>query len=171
MALVQRLESPGVGGTALASRRCRFVLNTMEVEVRDVADAATVVAIRQTVHHTFSHLVGAWYVRLSAVDTRGRWDLRVRGAFGQHVAGFLAAPPLVAEVVERELRSFLRGVVPPLSARPSRPTLVMRPYRAVRPASSIEWLDRRGRVNQERLERHAPADAALDLPLTKSASR
>jgi hypothetical protein len=100
----------------------------MEVEVCDVADAATIVAIRETVHHTFSHLVGVWHVRLSAVDRRDRWDLRVRGAFGQHVAGFLAAPPLVAEGVERQLRSFLRGVVPPLSAAPARQALVMRPY-------------------------------------------
>ena len=123
-------ESPGAGGRALTSLGRMPVVNSMEVEVCDVADAATVVAITETVHHLFSHLVGAWHVHLSAVDARGRWDLRVRGAFGQHVAGFLAAPDLLVEGVERHLRAFLRGVVPPLSVIPSHPELVMRSYQA-----------------------------------------
>jgi hypothetical protein len=113
MGLRQRNDSPG---TAVETLRRRLpVVNTIEVDVSDVADAAMVLAIRETVHHLFSHLVGAWYVRLSAVDPTGRWDLRIRGAFGHHVAGFLAAPDVLVEGVERHLRAFLRGVVPPLS--------------------------------------------------------
>jgi hypothetical protein len=91
------------------------IVNTMKVEVCDIPDAATVVAIEETVHRALSHLVGAWHVRLSANDRRGRWDFRVSGSFGHHVAKFLAAPHRVVEGVDRQLRSFLRGVVPPLS--------------------------------------------------------
>jgi hypothetical protein len=50
-------------------------------------------------------------VRVSAADEHGNWDLRVRGAFGHHIAPFWASPERVAETVERQLRSFLRGVV------------------------------------------------------------
>jgi hypothetical protein len=103
------------------------VVNTMEVAVCDIDDEVVAAAVRETVHQALSHLVGAWHVRVSAADnTRGRWDFRVRGAFGHHVAGFLAAPHLVVEGVERQLRSFLRGVVPPLSVTQSRPVLVRR---------------------------------------------
>jgi len=129
MGLRQEHDSPGIGGTALESPRRRLpVKNTIEVEVSDVVDAALVVAIEQTVRHRFSHLVGAWYVRLSAVDTPGRWDLRIRGAFGQHVTGFLAGPDYLVEGVERRLLSFLRSVVPPLSVRRTRSSLMIGSY-------------------------------------------
>jgi hypothetical protein len=88
-----------------------FTINTIDVEVHDVPDAATVEAVERTVHTTYSHLVGAWHVRVSAADEHGNWDLRVRGAFGHHIAPFWASPERVAETVERQLRSFLRGVV------------------------------------------------------------
>jgi hypothetical protein len=101
-----------------------FVINTIDVEVRDVTDSAMIVAIRQTVQHTFSHLVGAWSVRVSASDECGRWDLHIRGGFGHHVARFLAVPDRLAERVERRLRAFLQEVVPPFSVMPRRPLLV-----------------------------------------------
>ena len=103
-----------------------FVVNTIHVEVRDVAESAIAVAIEQTVHAAFGHLVGAWHVRVSASTEAGRWDIHVRGGFGHHVAGFLAAPDRLAERVEHRLRAFLRGVVPPLSVVPRRPVLVRR---------------------------------------------
>jgi hypothetical protein len=129
MGLRQRHDSPGTGGTAPESLRRRLpVKNTIEVEVSDVADAALVVAIEEAVHRRFSHLVGTWYVRLSAVDPSGRWDLRIRGAFGHHVTGFLAGPDFLVEGVERRLLSFLRSVVPPLSVRRTSAALLIRSY-------------------------------------------
>jgi hypothetical protein len=101
-----------------------FVLNTVEVEVRGVSDSALVDAVEQTVRHTFSHLVGAWQVRVSASNEPGRWDLRVRGSVGHYVAQFLAVPDRLANSVERRLRAFLRAVVAPLSAVPQRPMLI-----------------------------------------------
>ena len=115
-----------------------FVINTIDVEVRDIADSAMILAIRQTVQHTFSHLVGAWHVRVSASDECGRWDLHIRGGFGHHVAKFQAVPARLAERVARSLRAFLQGVVPPLSVVPRRPTLVILPRSGGSNADSIQ---------------------------------
>jgi hypothetical protein len=103
-----------------------FFINTIDVEVRDVAESAIAVAIKQNVQTAFGHLVGAWHVRVSASAEPDRWDLHVRGGFGHHVATFLAAPDRLAERVEHRLRAFLQGVVPPLSVVPPRPVLVRR---------------------------------------------
>ncbi len=86
-------------------------INTIDVEVHDVPDAAMIEAVERTVHNTYGHLVGSWHVRVSAADERGNWDLRVKGAFGHHIAPFWASPDRVAETVERQLLSFLRGAV------------------------------------------------------------
>ena len=102
------------------------VVNTIDVDVRNVADTATIVAVKQTVRNTFSHLVGVWRVQVSSSAERDRWELRIRGGFGHHVASFLSASDLLAERVERHLRMFLQGVVPPLSGKPRRPVLVIR---------------------------------------------
>jgi hypothetical protein len=85
--------------------------NTIDVEVHDVPDAETIEAVERTVHNIYGHLVGSWHVRVAAGDERGRWNLRVKSAFGHHVAPFWASPNRVAETVERQLRSFLRDVV------------------------------------------------------------
>jgi hypothetical protein len=101
-------------------------LNTIDVDVQDVPDPAVTADIRRTVRNTFGHLAGSWHVRVSASDGRGHWDLRVRGGFGRHVSQFWASSAGLAEVVDRRLLAFLRGVVAPISVRPRRPVLVSR---------------------------------------------
>lgn len=103
-----------------------FVINTINVEVRDVTDSVLRAAVRCSVTLIFRHLAGAWNVRVSASGEPGRWDLHVHGAFGHHVSHFLTSPAHLAEHVERRLRAFLSSVVPPLSAAPRRPVLVVR---------------------------------------------
>jgi hypothetical protein len=94
------------------------VINTIGVNVSDVYDDAVVDGVTRTVHATFSHLLGNWHVRITASAKPGLWDLHLQGAFGHHVTHFLAAEPgHLTDAVERRLRAFLRGVVPPLSAR------------------------------------------------------
>ena len=118
------------------------VVNTIDVEVRNVADTATIVAIKQTVRNTFSHLVGVWRVQVSSSDEHDRWHLHIRGGFGHHVASFLSASDLLAENVERHLRVFLQGIVPPLSSLPRRPVLVVRgvqTHQLPRRLRSPEW--------------------------------
>jgi hypothetical protein len=101
-------------------------LNSIDIDVQDVPDPAVTAAIRRTVRHTFSHLAGAWQVQVSACDRRGHWDLRVRGAFGHHVSQFWASSSGLADVVDRRLHAFLRGVVAPLSLRSRRPVQATR---------------------------------------------
>jgi hypothetical protein len=97
-------------GAGLAPWTRVLTLNTIKVEVHD-APAGTIQAVERAVHNTYGHLVGTWHVQVSAADDRGRWDLRVKGAFGHHIAGFWASPDRVAETVERQLRTFLRSAV------------------------------------------------------------
>jgi hypothetical protein len=100
-----------------------FVFNTIHVTVRDIPDPGVVVAIRQGVEKTFSHLVGRWHVEVSASHDPIRWNVHIRGGFGHHVATFLAGPNDGGwpERLERRLRAFLQGVVPPLPIGPSSP--------------------------------------------------
>jgi len=97
-------------GACLAQSDRVLTLNTIKVEVHD-APAGTIQAVERAVHDTYGHLVGTWHVLVSAADERGHWDLRVKGAFGHHIAGFWASPDRVAETVERQLRTFLRSAV------------------------------------------------------------
>jgi hypothetical protein len=112
---VEAADQQERGGAELALHRFVVVVNTIAVNVSDVNDDAAVDGVRRTVHATFSHLLGNWHVGISAPAEPGRWDLHLRGAFGHHVAHFLAEPRQVADAVERCLRAFLSRVVTPLS--------------------------------------------------------
>lgn len=97
-----------------------FVPNTIDVTVRDIADPVLIVAIERRVKETFGHLVGRWHVDVSASADPTRWNVHIRGGFGHHVATFLADAHDrgVPERLERRLRAFLHGVVPPLPIGP-----------------------------------------------------
>ena len=103
-----------------------FVINTIDVDVHDVADAALVRSILRSVQRTFKHLAGTWHVQVSASHERGRWDVHVRAAFGHHFCQVLTSPEHLAVHVERRLRAFLSDIVPPLPVVPRRPVLVAR---------------------------------------------
>ena len=96
-----------------------FVVNAIDVVVRDVVDESVIAAVQQTVRGTFGHLVGQWHVDVSAPHQPARWNLRIRGGFGHHVAAFWADPDRLPEFVERKLRAFLRGRVSSLDAAPA----------------------------------------------------
>lgn len=117
-----------------------FVGGTIDLEVWGVADDLVVTRVAHSVRDIVGHLVGKWSIRLTPAE-RGRWDLRIRGAFGRHFVRFLATPDTLAAAVARWLRSFLRSNVPPLSVV-RRPTLVPKRVQshAVRP--SADWAQR-----------------------------
>src|SRR5258708_30327221 len=69
-------------GAALAASGGVFVINTINVDVRDVTDFVVRGAIRRAATWTFRHLAGVWDVRVSASTEPGRWDLHVYGGFG-----------------------------------------------------------------------------------------
>jgi hypothetical protein len=47
---------------------------------------------------------GEWSILLSPSETRGEWDLSVRGPFGHHVASFTRHVDQLPELVSEELR-------------------------------------------------------------------
>lgn len=118
-----------------------YVGSMIDVDVRGVADLATIAAIENTVQCTFTHMPGRWRVRVSASDERGRWDLRVHGGFGHYLTRFLATADRLAESVARRLHAFVQLTVPPLAVVVRRPVLVARslePPRMMKPSAADE---------------------------------
>jgi hypothetical protein len=112
-------------GTNRAPAILIVVGSTVDIEIRDVGDDAVIANVKRSVRDGVGHLAGKWQVRLAASGDFGQWDLRLRGAFGRHVASFRSTPEDLADSVARRLRAFLHGVVPPLGTA-RRPTLVVR---------------------------------------------
>ena len=98
----------------------------IDIEVSGVFQSDVVASVRRAVGETLDHLAGRWQVQVSPATERGRWTLRLRGAFGHHVASFVATPAHLAITIRRRLRSFLKSVVPPIVA-------------VARPALRVVW--------------------------------
>src|SRR6266851_4634301 len=128
-------------GMSETSHLAMYVGSMIEVDVRGVADLATIAAIEMTVQGTFTHMPGKWRVRVSASDERGRWDLRIHGGFGHYLTRFLATADRLAESVARRLHAFVQLTVPPLAVVVRRPVLVTRsvePARRTKPSAAGE---------------------------------
>ena len=104
----------------------------VDIEIGDVADPAIAASVMRSVRDGVGHLAGKWLVRLVASGDFGQWDLRLRGAFGHHMARFRATPEDLPDCVSRRLRAFLHDVVPPL-AMVRRPSLVTRRVQGAQP--------------------------------------
>ena len=91
------------------------VTNTIDVAVANFTTGAELEGVSRVAHTACGHLLGHWQLRVLATTQSDRWVMRLRGAFGRHVAHFVAAPCDLPEHVERGLRVFLRDIVPPLS--------------------------------------------------------
>lgn len=102
-------------GVRIALHRGVTVVNTIAVTMSSFTDGAELEGVTRVVRTACSHLLGNWQVSVMATAQPDRWVLRLRGAFGHHVAHFVAAPRDLPANVERCLRVFLRHVVPPLS--------------------------------------------------------
>ena len=123
------------------SHRPMYVGSMIAVDVRGIADLATIAAIEKTVRGTFTHMPGTWRVQVSASSERGRWDLRIHGGFGHYLTRFLATADRLAESVARRLHAFVQRTVPPLAVAVRRPVLVTRsgePLRRTRPSAAGE---------------------------------
>jgi hypothetical protein len=89
--------------------------NRIDVDVCGVFQSAIVASVQCIVAETIGHLAGRWQVQVSPAVERGRWVLHLRGAFGHHVASFVATPPNMAATVQRCLLAFIKGMVPPIA--------------------------------------------------------
>jgi hypothetical protein len=84
----------------------------IEVTVEGVSDARIVRRIEQTVRE-LAHWAcqpGEWRVLVVPSETRGEWDLGVRGPRGHHFASFRADPGDLPHLVDGQLRVVLAAV-------------------------------------------------------------
>jgi hypothetical protein len=83
----------------------------IHVLVEDITDPAIVADVRAEILAVFKEVTvatGAWVVAVVASDTRGRWDVGMRGPKGSHFVSFAAMPAQVAQVAAAHVRRTLR---------------------------------------------------------------
>jgi hypothetical protein len=83
----------------------------LEVVVEGVSELGVVNEIKRKIQQVCKEMerTGEWSVMVSPSETRGQWDLGVRGPLGRHFASF-GDPERVdqlPELVARQFRAFL----------------------------------------------------------------
>jgi len=83
----------------------------LEVVIEGVTDAHVEKEIKRQVRKVSRSTPrpGEWSVLVSPSETRGQWDLSVRGPFGRHIASFTERADQLPELVAEELRACLRA--------------------------------------------------------------
>ena len=83
-------------------------INAVELSVRieGLADGALAAEVENTIRAIFreARVGGKWIVAVAPSDTRGRWDVGVKGPSGRHIFSFAASPDQVARFVAQHLR-------------------------------------------------------------------
>ena len=84
----------------------------IRILIQDIKDAEVVAETRRIVDAVFREqgVTGTWVVAIAASETRGRWDVGIRGPAGQHLFSFLSSPELVPEFVRHYLQRTLRQI-------------------------------------------------------------
>lgn len=92
-----------MSGTVRTLTIVRSETPTVQIVVEDIADPTIVANARREIETAFaeSEATGSWVVALAASETRGRWDVGVRGPRGSHFVSFAAAPAQVPEFARR----------------------------------------------------------------------
>ena len=85
---------------------------TVHVLIQDLTDSDIIAQTREIIQQAFlQHLLtGTWTVALVASETRGRWDVGLRGPAGQHFFSFVSSPELVPEFVRHYLTRHLARI-------------------------------------------------------------
>jgi hypothetical protein len=81
----------------------------LDVVIEGVSDVSVVKEINWKVQQVCkgSPHSGQWSVLVSPSETRGQWDLGIRGPFGQHFASFTEGVDQLPELVAEQLRNCL----------------------------------------------------------------
>lgn len=81
----------------------------LEVEIEGVTDARVVKEITRCVRRVLSDArrQGEWRVMVSPSETRGQWDIGVRGPFGRHFASVNDLAEQLPELVAAQLQACL----------------------------------------------------------------
>ena len=80
------------------------------LEIEGVADRRLVVAIRRSVRLVRRQFArsGEWRVTISPSETRGEWDVGVRGPTVWHLSSFTETTDALPAFIERKLREYLQ---------------------------------------------------------------
>lgn len=83
----------------------------LEVVIEGVSDLGVESEMKRKIRKVCKNTKrpGEWSVLLSPSETRGEWDLSVRGPFGRHVASFTERVDQLPEWVAAELRACLHA--------------------------------------------------------------
>jgi hypothetical protein len=81
----------------------------LEVVIEGVSDVRVANEIKRKVRQVCksTERSGQWSVMVSPSETRGQWDLGVRGPFGRHFASFTERADQLPELVAEQLRACL----------------------------------------------------------------
>jgi hypothetical protein len=84
----------------------------LEVEIEGVTDVSVVKEIIRSLRRVFkdAKCPGEWRVVVSPSETRGQWDIGVRGPFGHHFASVNDRAEQLPERVAEQLQACLRSI-------------------------------------------------------------
>jgi hypothetical protein len=88
----------------------------IQVIVEDIADPSLAADVRAKILAVFGELnvpPGAWVVALVASETRGRWDVGIRGPKASHFVSFAALPAQIPQIAAAHVRRTLRQLSRP----------------------------------------------------------
>jgi hypothetical protein len=79
----------------------------IDVVVEGVSDVSVATAIKRTLQQVCKSVSrpGTWSVLLAPSETRGQWDLGVRGPFGHHFVSFTTDIDQLPALVAAQMRA------------------------------------------------------------------
>lgn len=85
----------------------------LEVVIEGVTDARLEKEIKRQVHKVSKSTPrsGEWSVFVAPSETRGEWDLLVKGPFGSHISSFIENADRLPALVSDQLRTCLSAAV------------------------------------------------------------
>lgn len=85
----------------------------VEVEIEGVSDVHLEKAIRRSIQKVCKDTArpGEWSVFVAPSETRGEWDLLVRGPFGRHMTSFTEHMEQLPGLVSEHVRTCLSAAV------------------------------------------------------------
>jgi hypothetical protein len=85
----------------------------LEVVIEGVRDARVEKEIKRQVRKVSKSTPrsGEWSVFVAPSETRGEWDLLVKGPFGSHISSFIEPADRLPELVSEQLRTCLSAAV------------------------------------------------------------
>jgi hypothetical protein len=85
----------------------------LEVVIEGVTDARLEKEIKRQLHRVSKSTPrsGEWSLFVAPSETRGEWDLLVKGPFGSHISSFIEDADRLPELVSDQLRACLSAAV------------------------------------------------------------